>query len=106
MIGERQDGTRFTLEKDCNCASHDGPHWIYMDRLWRDKNKALLDPAGKTLSQCYFGTLGFATEEAARLDAKAAAFRSYGIVRIIEEAEVVSADPAPAPALTEEVCNA
>ena len=85
MLGERPDGTVVKLEKGCECICHNEPHWAYIDRLWRDRNRDLLREDGRTLEQQYLGALGYRKEEIARLDAKARAFRAAGIVRMIPE---------------------
>lgn len=85
MLGERPDGTLVKLEKGCGCICHNEPHWAYVDRLWREKNRELLREEGRTLEQRYYGALGFPKEELARLAAKAGAFRAAGIVRMIHE---------------------
>jgi hypothetical protein len=30
---------------ECNCLHHNGPHWLHMDTLWKEKNHALLEQA-------------------------------------------------------------
>ena len=47
--------------KDCDCMTHEGLHWLHMDRLWHDKNRALLDSGNLA---------GFLQEEIARLKEK------------------------------------
>jgi len=39
------NGSIVPLLKDCGCGTHDGPHWLHMDRIDRDQNKSLLDGA-------------------------------------------------------------
>ncbi len=85
MLGERPDGTIVKLTKDCGCTCHNGPHWAYMDHLSHEINRDLLREEGRTVEQRYYARLGFITEEIARLDTKAAAFRAAGIVRMIPE---------------------
>lgn len=29
-------------EKDCECLTHDGPHWRHMDAIWKEQNRELL----------------------------------------------------------------
>ena len=85
MLGETPDGRMVKLEKGCDCACHNDPHWVYMDRLWSARNRDGLRTEGKTIEQQYFGVLGCQKEEIARLDSKAAAMRSAGVVRIVPE---------------------
>ena len=37
------DGTIVEAVKDCGCVDHDGPHWLYMDDLWKASNQKLRD---------------------------------------------------------------
>lgn len=50
------------MNNDCGCIGHEGPHWLHMDKLWREMNRKLLD-GGDSL-----GMIGFAKEEIARLN--------------------------------------
>lgn len=86
MLGETPDGRMVKLKKGCECANHNDPHWVYMDRFWKNKNLDLLREEGKTIEQQYFGHLGYQKEEIARLDSLAASFRAAGIVRLVPEA--------------------
>lgn len=66
---ESDDVEPFDLTKDCGCVTHGGPHWLHTDRLWRERNRALLVQAGATTDpvaslQAYHAYL---TEEHARL---------------------------------------
>lgn len=85
MLGELQDGTFIKLPKGCECICHNEPHWAYMDKLTHENNRKLMSAEGKTLEQQYYGALGFAKEETARLAEKTANFKRLGIVRIIPE---------------------
>ena len=31
--------------KDCTCLTHEGPHFLHMDTLWKQKNHELLEQA-------------------------------------------------------------
>ena len=33
MNAQLQDGSLITLERDCACLTHEGPHWLYMDAM-------------------------------------------------------------------------
>lgn len=85
MLGELLDGTKTRLPKGCVCCDHNVPHWVHMDRLWRARNRELTSGEGKTQEQHYYGLMGAAKEEDARLRSKEAAFRAAGIVRLIDE---------------------
>lgn len=85
MKAELVSGEIIILEKGCNCIVHNEPHWVYADKVHHDLNRKLIDPVGKDAAQKYYGYLGFAKEEAARLQMKASAFGSRGIVRLIPE---------------------
>ncbi len=45
-----------TLSKDCECVTHDGPHWVYMDILDKSRWKESLDEAikNKDISILYY----------------------------------------------------
>jgi hypothetical protein len=85
MKAELASGEIITLKKGCECAVHNEPHWVYMDRVSRELSRKLIDPEGKTAEQRYYGLLGRAKEEAARLDQKLRMMNSLGIVRLIAE---------------------
>lgn len=61
--------------KDCNCCTHDGPHWLYMDYLDRATNLRLLERcvnallAGNTVDGV-IAQQAFAQAEVRRLDEK------------------------------------
>jgi len=78
MKAELADGLIVELQKDCDCVTHDGPHWIYMDKLWRMMNQELLN-IGTDLA-CN----GFAKEDLARLQIKEREMQRQGIKRLIE----------------------
>lgn len=89
MKAVRQDGHTIELEKDCNCVTHEGPHWLHADELWRQKNRKLLEIANDAsieLMRRYSALSGHATEEEARLDEKARMMKRHGIAELICEA--------------------
>lgn len=49
------------MEQDCSCITHTGPHWLHMQRLWRDKNRELLASGSR------LGNMAFVREEEQRL---------------------------------------
>ena len=69
-----QDGSLVGPPKDCSCATHEGPHWLYADDLYREANQKLLQ------SGC---TSGFAIEEQARLQSKLNRMDAKRIVEIL-----------------------
>jgi hypothetical protein len=86
MKAELLTGEIVTLEKGCNCITHNEPHWVHMDTAWRESNRKMLDPTGKDAMQQYFGAMGIAVEDLARLDQKLRMMKSLGINRLIPEA--------------------
>lgn len=63
--------------KDCECVTHEGPHWIHMDALWHERNRELLKKGS------YLALLGFTKEEAARLKQKQHDMASYHVSEIL-----------------------
>jgi hypothetical protein len=59
------------LPKDCPCTHHDGPHWLYMDELWRERNRAMMQQsvalAERDPLTALTGFRGYLTEEWSRL---------------------------------------
>ena len=77
MKFQMANGTVRDAVKDCDCLTHSGPHWLYMDAFWKERNRELL------MTRTELGTRGFIVEENARLQAKANAMLYLGIERII-----------------------
>ena len=75
MRARLTDGSIVTLEKDCGCTHHDGPHWLHMDSLDRRMNMRLLDKGNNR---------GFAQAEVKRLEAKEHAMTSRNITEIFD----------------------
>jgi hypothetical protein len=67
----------FPFEKDCECITHDGPHWLHLDALDWARNLELLKSGG---------VRGFVSEEAQRLGRKADEMERRGLARIPQEA--------------------
>ena len=67
-------GEIIEAKKDCECVTHDGPHWIHMDNIHKQSNWKLYDDKN---------TFGYAKEELARLKEKKYQMDSRGIVQII-----------------------
>ncbi len=76
------DGTIITLEKDCDCLTHDGPHWLHMDRLYKAMNQKHIAGDRITDDMCW---LAFATTERERLREKAYEMESRHIVEILND---------------------
>lgn len=67
MKARLKTGKVITLEKDCDCITHTGPHWLYMDELERE----------------LCGT--DARAQIARLDRKLAKMKELDIAELISE---------------------
>lgn len=78
MRAELTNGETIELTKDCECVTHDGPHWLHMDRLWHDRNMQLLD--GEWSQQ---KAIALATVELQRLLKKGSNMHRLNIKRII-----------------------
>lgn len=78
MKAELVNGSIVELPKDCDCLTHDGPHWVHMDRVWRAMNQELLS-IGTDLA-----IRGFVQEDLARLQIKEREMQCQGIKRLIE----------------------
>lgn len=60
-----------TVHRDCDCQTHEGPHWLHVDALWQASNRRML-AAGNVL--------GCTTEEILRLRTKEQEMRRRGII--------------------------
>ena len=74
---ELTNGQIVALKKDCDCLTHDGPHWLHANLLWKQRNLRILDSDGQLAG------LAFAREEAARLRQLEWEFRQRHIARLI-----------------------
>lgn len=54
------DGRIVAAEKDCQCVTHDGPHWVHQDDLWKSRNREFLS------NETVLGGMAHAKEDAAR----------------------------------------
>lgn len=77
MLARLDDGSIVTLEKDCSCLDHDGPHWLHSDRMFRQLNLQLLGPN-------MLQTQAFAIEEQARLSRKLSIMKARRIAELLE----------------------
>lgn len=72
------------LPRDCTCVTHDGPHWLHMDRLWAERNQEIrrrfdAARASGNYLDAYLAGLAYAQEEAHRLAEKSRQMRLHGI---------------------------
>lgn len=77
MKARLDDGSIVTLEKDCSCIDHEGPHWLHSDHLFRQLNLQLLGPS-------MLQTQAFATEEQARLTRKLSIMKAKRIAELLD----------------------
>jgi len=77
MEARLEGGSIVTLEKDCSCIDHEGPHWLHSDQLFRQLNLQLLGPN-------MFQTQAFAIEEQARLSRKLSIMNAKRIAELLE----------------------
>lgn len=72
-----EDSSIVTLEKDCSCSDHEGPHWLHSDHLFRQLNLQLLGPN-------MLQTQAFAIEEQARLTRKLSIMKAKRIAELLQ----------------------
>ena len=78
MKFELNDGRIIEAVKDCECCTHEGPHWIHMDELTHRLNTKNIENVKTAL-----GVIGIAIEEEARCREKIYQMTTRGIKRII-----------------------
>ena len=78
MRARLNSGQVVTLEKDCTCPTHNGPHWLHVDALERAGASRALE-ARELFDHIFI--------EQARLQAKAWNMNRHGIVELIPEEE-------------------
>ena len=76
MRARLTNGEVVTLEKDCTCTAHEGPHWLHMDQMERAE-------ASRAIKAQDLFELIFIDQ--ARLQAKAWHMNRQGIVELIPE---------------------
>ncbi len=89
MMAKLNDGSVVELPKDCDCITHEGPHWLHANDLWRGRNRSLMDNARDQAADPVRRMLamqGLAREEMARLAEKGRLFERHGIARLIRAA--------------------
>jgi hypothetical protein len=74
------DGSLIELVKDCDCLTHEGPHWLHMDALARRINQPLFDRAA---TGAPMAVAALATEEIARLRLKRYEMKSRRIAQLL-----------------------
>lgn len=79
MYAKLTDGRTVELEKDCECITHDGPHWLHMDRIDKELNAELLARGD------YLSLIAFAQGESRRLDEKLRNMESRKISELISQ---------------------
>ena len=70
------DGSIVEAEKDCECMFHEEPHWLYEDRIWKDRNTFMLDD---------MNFRGYAKEEEMRLMYKSWFMKTHNIQEIFSD---------------------
>jgi hypothetical protein len=70
------DGRTVVAEKDCTCLDtiHNGPHWLYTNDLWSERNHKLLATGNAR---------GFISEDEARVKEKRWEMERRRIVEIL-----------------------
>lgn len=76
MKAKLVSGDIIDLTKDCDCITHDGPHWLHMDSLYKAKNRQYLN---------LMNWKGYLSEEIIRLQMKEQEMRIRGILEVIIE---------------------
>jgi len=78
-----ENGEVVTLEKDCDCVIHEGPHWLYMDDMDKKLNAPLRERAMRGEPLAF---KAFAEAELRRLGAKRSEMERRSITAILLEA--------------------
>jgi hypothetical protein len=74
-------GEIVVLPKDCECLTHDGPHWIHMDKLAQETNHEYLQQG---MTGCELALRAYIQEERARLRNKLYNMERLGISEILD----------------------
>lgn len=72
---DKDINTRNHTTKDCDCITHEGPHYLHMDRLWREQNREHLERLKRDVetnnrADAPLAAQAFALTELARLKEK------------------------------------
>ena|SRR6185369_156062 len=75
LTEENNIDSRNHTEKDCECIIHAGPHYLHVDKLWRDNNQQFLERLKQAVEQNNYSDAilakeAFLREELARLKEK------------------------------------
>jgi hypothetical protein len=81
-----RDGSVIDLVKDCDCRTHEGPHWLHMDEMSKRLNAPL---RGRAMSGDLLAIRGLAIEEIARLREKRYQMESRNITELIVTSQKV-----------------
>lgn len=75
------DGTVVELEKDCDCVTHEGPHWLHMDDVDKSLNVPLR--ARALAGESLLAIRAYAQVEQQRLAMKLREMESRNIAEIL-----------------------
>ena len=94
-----ESGETVVLLKDCDCVTHDGPHWVHADEAWREANRNMFARAqstGTPADLAHYACHGFAVEELARLTSLEHSLRHRRIARLVRcDVAVTEQDQVP-----------
>lgn len=86
MIKARlESGQVVVLEKDCHCITHDGPHWLHMDRIDRSLNDRY---KARAMEGHPLAVRAYAQLELRRLKEKESNMNARRIVEILGDAKL------------------
>lgn len=88
------DGSVRPLPPDCDCTTHEGPHWLHMDRLDREANRRRLAELREAPPSAWavVALCDLAQAECRRLRERLRQMAARNIVEILPE-EGTSDDP-------------
>lgn len=78
MLLKLKSGETVEAAKDCECNTHNGPHWIHTDRIWKEHNLSLKEKGTELALR------GYIQEEIARLNDKKWQMQAHGIAEIVD----------------------
>jgi hypothetical protein len=79
-------GEIIELPKECDCVTHDDPHWLHMDKITRDQNASFLDRIKLSNDPMWEAALNnLSASEDARLKEKMFNMNRLKIERLIYE---------------------
>ncbi len=87
MKAKLENGLIVELGKECECVTHDDPHWIHMDNFDHEQNRELLraaeHPDAGIMAEVYLHA--FAKAELHRLNEKLKEMNKRNIVEILRD---------------------